>query len=614
MSAPAADGARLREDYERELRYLRNAGAAFARNHPDVAARLELSNEGSADPHVERLLEGFAFLAARLHRTFDESTSSLAATLLEQLFPHAARPLPSSTIVHVDTDSAGIDLGAGYELARGSAMFVDTADGATIRFQSRYPLTLWPLRVTHSVLLTERLDDLSRHPDKRSVLSLRLAFPPGFDPGAANLGRLRFHVKGANEAAARLCDLLYAHTLEVRWRDGAGRGALLGCLPRFVGLGVEEALLPEHDDTHPGLRLLLEYFACPAKFQFFELDCAELGRSAGVPPGPWAEPWCELLFVLGARPVEALELEPDAVMLGCTPVLNLFARTSEPVRVDGTRSQYKLVPDVHRERATEIYSIEEVAAIAPGERAAVLPRFFGFHGGDAQDTREPARPVCWHARRGPPFKASLGGTDMRLLLVDPACDPAVPATRTLLARLLCTNRGLAETLPAGTRLVTEDAGAIGAIRMLHAPSRQSLAQPVGAARWQLVSQLSLNHLSLVEGPEALSRLKELLALNNLGGSVVADRQIGALAALRCRRVTRHVGGDPWHGYRRGYALTLRLAPGGMRGSSICLFGAVLQRFLALYAGINTFVELTLEHDDGRVAGHWDALASAQLAL
>ncbi|QNA89235.1 type VI secretion system baseplate subunit TssF [Massilia sp. Dwa41.01b] len=290
MKAAGADGARLREDYERELRYLRNAGATFAREHPEVAARLELSSEGSADPHVERLLEGFAFLAARLHRTFDESTSSLAATLLEQLFPHAARPLPSSSIVHVDPDTAKIDLGTGYDLARGGAMFVDTADGTTIRFQSRFPLTLWPLRVARSALLTERLDDLSRHPDKRSVLSLRLAFPLTFDPAAANLGRLRFHVKGSNDAAARLCDLLYAHTLEVRWRDAAGRGGVLDSLPRFVGLDAEEALLPEHDDTHPGLRLLLEYFSCPAKFQFFELDCAQLGRHAGVPPGPWSGP------------------------------------------------------------------------------------------------------------------------------------------------------------------------------------------------------------------------------------------------------------------------------------------------------------------------------------
>ncbi|GGC13450.1 type VI secretion system baseplate subunit TssF [Pseudoduganella buxea] len=598
----------LRDDYERELRYLREAGAAFARKHPAIAARLELSADESPDPHVERLLEGFAFLAARLQRRIDESVSEVAANLLEQLHPHAVRPLPSASIARFDVEQAKVDLAGGYRVERGTQLYAATAEGETVYLRTCYPVTLWPLSVARVDLLTERLDALSDHPAMRGVLAVRLAYPADFDPAGVDLGPLRFHVSGNSPAAASLCDLLYGHVLEVRWRGPDRRShPLPGALPRFVGLADDEALLPERPDTHSGLRLLLEYFAMPHKFQFFEQACAGLGGGAAWEPG---QPrWCELLFVLDERPAAALDLAPDLLQLGCTPVINLFARTSEPVRITGTRTEYKLVADVYRERATEIYSIEEVTSLVPAEQARTVPPCFGWHGTGVQAGR-----VFWHARRGPPFKPAARGSDMLLTFVSPHFDPTVPAERTLVARLLCTNRGMAESLSPGTPLHLEDMGPVAAVRLLHRPTPQSDSAPTGAARWKLVSQLSLNQLSLAEGPQALDALKELLALNNLTGSVVADGQIAALAGLRCRRVTRHVGDDPWLGYRHGYALALRLAPGGMHGSSELLFGALLQHFLTVFAGINTFVELVLEHADGSCAHRWQAQTVSQLPL
>ncbi|HEY0062469.1 MAG TPA: type VI secretion system baseplate subunit TssF, partial [Telluria sp.] len=537
---------RQRDDYERELLYLRNAGSAFARAHPTVAARLELSADQSPDPHVERLLEGFAFLAARLGRRIDDSVSALAANLLEQLCPHATRPLPSASVACFEPDPAKVDVAGGYAVARGSALFADTADGASIYFRTTAPLVLWPLRVCGVDLLTDGLEALSGHSGRRSVLSVRLACPASFLPRASRLGTLRFYVKGGGDNAARLCDLLYAHTLEVRWRTpGAEPVTLAGALPRFAGLEPDDALLPAQQDTHPGLRLLLEYFAFPLKFQFFDLDCSALGAPDAL-PGTAGSTSYELLFVLGARPGMPLEPEADALQLGCAPVVNLFPRTSEPVRITGTASQYKLVPDNFRERSTEIYSIEQIASSVPGEPAQPVAPYFAWHGvgGGAPAT-------YWHAQRAPAAKPGLAGSDMLLSFVDPAFDPATPAARTLVARLQCTSRGLAEALAAGTPLLMEDAGAIARIALLHKPSAQSQSAPDGSARWKLVSQLSLNHLSLVEGESALATLKELLVLNNLGGAVVADAQIDALAKLACERVTRYVNNDPWHGYRHG---------------------------------------------------------------
>lgn len=600
---------RLRDDYERELRYLRNAGAEFAAANPGLASRLELSAEQSPDPHVERLLEGFAFLAARLHRNIDNSVSDLAGSLLEQLYPHATRPVPSATIASFEPDVGKVELAAGFPIPGGTALFGNAPDGASVHFRTTQALTLWPLSVVDVDLVTEGLKELADHPDQRSVLSVRLEAPETFDLGAASLGALRFYVKGSSANAARLCDLLYGHTVQVRWR-GAGQPptTLANALPRFTGLDDSDALLPASDDTHPALRLLVEYFAFPLKFQFFDLDCSGLGTGDMQAAKPGKRIY-ELLFVLDIAPGAQMELEPDSLQLGCTPAVNLFARTSEPVRVNGTQSQYKLVADSHRERSTEIYSIEQLSSSAPGEKSVPLPRYFDYHGSGKQAAR-----VFWHARRGAAFKSGLRGSDMLLTFVDPEFDPSTPATRTLLAKLLCTNRGLAETLPAGSELHGEDIGAIGKIRVLHKPSMQSQAAPDGAARWKLVSQLSLNHLSLVDGAKALDSLKELLSLNNLTGSVAAANQIGAIDSLACKRVMRYVGDDPWQGYRYGYELTLRLAERGTRGSSALLFGAVLHRFLGMFAGINTFVELRMEHHNGRELHRWTPQPGRQVVL
>lgn len=599
---------RLLDDYERELRYLRGAGQAFAQAHPKVAGRLELSGDQCADPHVERLLEAFAFLAARIHRNIDDSVSDVATSLLDQLFPHALRPVPSATVARFDADPAGVP-NTGYPVARGSTLFARSADGDTVYFQTSYPVTLWPLTLGDAQLRTTELIRLTTLGAANSALVLPLAYPKAFafdlaaaGPGARPL--LRFCVRGDTDGAAQLCDLLLGDTLEVRWRRAPGAPLrTLDVLPQPVGLAPDQAMLPERDDTHEAYRLLVEYFAFPAKFQFFDLDCAALDfeQLAGG---------CgELVFVFARKPVRALVLEAGAVLLGCTPVLNLFPRTAEPLRVTGRQAQYTLVADHHRLRSTEIYSIEEVSCPEPGRADQTLHAYYGPRS---------ARPAGqgmrhWHAQRV--THPGGQGSDMLLTFVDPDFEPArETGAHTLHAQVLCTNRQLARQLPAGARLESEDAGAIATITALHKPSAQVQPSLDGEARWRLVSQLSLNQLSLVDGRKARDCLCELLTLNNLTGELAAASQIQGILSLNCQRVARHVGDDPWEGYRQGYAVNVRLDTALFRGSSRILFGAVLHRFLALFAGVNTFVELTIRDEDGAVLKNWPALPARQLRL
>ena len=612
------DNERLLDYYERELDYLRTAGEAFAREYPKVARRLELSGDESPDPHVERLLEGFAFLAARIHQNIDESTSAVAANLLEQLYPHALRPVPSATIVHFDTARAKVALDAGYRVERGAQLFTHTSAGEAVYFRTSYPVELWPISIAAASFADAGGHDLTggARRDAASVLTLALRFPRSFASSLSRPGRLRFYVKGGEEGAPGLCDLLLGHTLEVNWHDGVKLRAL-GALPRYVGLEADEALLPERADTHSAYRLLLEYFAFPAKFHFFDLDCSALDFSANPneleqgEAGPDLER--ELRFVLRRKPKNGATLRADVIQLGCTPVVNLFRRTAEPLRITHRQAQYKLVADHHRLRSTEIYSIERVTCpgLAPGATDEVAPYFYS-HGSMGESTR---RGPFWSARRVPTMTAGAAGSDMQLTFVDPDFAPADQmAPRTLSASVTCTNRHLAHELDPRAELTMEDAD-VTPIRLLHKPSAQIQPSLDGAARWQLVSQLSLNQWSLGDGAFPLENLRQLLALNNLTGELVADSQIRGLVSATCSRVTRFMGAgdDPWHGYRQGYKVEIRLDDKQFRDGSRMLFCAVLHRFLALYAGVNTFVELVCEGDGGQ-RHVWAPLFSKHVSL
>ena len=583
---------RLLDYYERELDYLRNAGQAFAHKHPKVAQRLELSADKCPDPHVERLLEAFAFLTARIHEKLDDSLSDLACNMLEQLYPHVLRPIPSASVARFEADLKAPSPSAGHTLPAGTELLTDAESGASVRFKTAYPVTVLPIEVLGIELLESGFADICSLPAAESVLKVTLQFQDKFEPALAALAALRFYIKGSSDTSAQLADLLYGSVLEIKC-SGGGKAdpvrPMANVRPRFAGLEVDEALLPHKADTHEAYRLLLEYFSFPQKFQFFDLDCRAL-LSGGAAAQAGHAGGHVLYIALSRKPQRTLLLRPDALVLGCTPVINLFARTSEPLRVSGKRAQYKLVADVHRERSTEIYSVESVACPDLRGGAREVPGYFSRHAQDQQH--------FWHAQRAPSLRADLGGSEIALTYVDVRAQAVQTGDRTLTAKVLCTNRGMAAQIPAGQQVQVEEMVPLAAVRLLHKPSTQVQPPLDGATRWKLVSQLSLNHLSIAQGEGALKSLREVLWLNNLPRDPVGDSQIRALAGLHCTRVVRYVDGDPWHGYRNGYRLALEIDEAMARGSSMLLFGSVLHRFLGLFAGINTFVELVFLRQPG----------------
>ena len=591
--------------YHAELEYLRRSGAEFARQHPRAAARLELGPEECPDPQVERLIESFAFLTGRIHRALDEELPDVAAAMLEVLYPHFLRPVPSMTIARFDPDLEQGKLTSGPVLPRGTPLFVQTAENIPCRFRTCYPVTLWPLKVEQvAVESTDGYDWLDGG-GVAAVLRVRIRAA-----GAAPLsemqqmGGLRFYLGGDARTAYTLYDLLFSGLARVSIvpDDGGAPVHLPAGAVRPVGFGDDEDVIPWPAHAQPAYRLLQELFAVPRKFMFLDVEGLGAHRSTSH---------FDLVFQL-RRPVpDRMAVGPDNVQLGCAPVVNLFSRTSEPIRVEHRALEYRLLADSRRESTTEIHSITRVAATSDARDASrVFEPFYSFsHAASAR-----GHSAFWHARRVPCERADLSGTDVLISFVDMGFDPVRPPADTVFAHVLCTNRRLAEALLAGSRLQVEAAAPLARVTALHTPTPQ-LDPPVGAAAlWRLVSQLSLNHLSLF-GDDGLKALREILCLYAPYGRESAHGEIAGIRALRCRRVVRRLGGDAWRGFCRGTEVEVELDEDAYPDRGGFLLATVLDRFFALYAGVNSFTQTVLCSRQREEAWHkWPPLAGTRPVL
>ncbi|HSV28450.1 MAG TPA: type VI secretion system baseplate subunit TssF, partial [Candidatus Omnitrophota bacterium] len=461
-----------------------------------VARALELGREGSADPQVERLIESFAFLTARIQRELDANFPVVPSALLSVLYPHLTAPVPSLSIAQFRPDPNHGRALMGVEVPRHTRLFAQAADDVTCRFRSCYPVTLWPLTVADAdIRRTAAYPFLDNSSEVAAVLRLKLDCLGKRSFAEFQPESLRLFIDADTAQATQIYEMLMNRMAGIAvLPEGASQPTAI--LPpssiRPVGFAADESVLPHPVTAHQGYRLLQEYFVFPEKYLF--LDVAGLAGHLGDGRS------CELVFLLEARPRAGLVLGRDNFRLGCTPIVNLFTRTSEPLRLDHTQPEYRLMPDVRWERATEIHTILKVSATsAPEDDSQVIQPLFSYTHG------QPKASVFWMARRRDTGRDDLPGTDVLLSFKDLGLRPGLPDSKVVFAHVLCTNRGIAEEMPAGTPLEMELSAPAAGISALRRPTRQLSPPPEGEGLWRLVSHLSLNHLSLAGGPRKPGR-------------------------------------------------------------------------------------------------------------
>jgi len=585
----------LLEYYNRELTFIRRLGAEFAAANPKIAKRLRLSPDDAADdPHVERLIEAFAYLTARIRTKLEDEFPEITASLLNVLYPHYLAPIPSLSIAQFKVDLEQVQLTAGYRIPRHTELETEPVREEPCRYRTCYPVTLWPLEVRSAVLAQAPLPaPATPYLDEASAV-LRLGLNcPSQEISFATMGidTLRFFLKGQPHHVYRLYELLFNNTIGVAvTRSGAPvEPFLLGAEAlRQVGFDRDEGLLPYPARSFLGYRLLTEYFAFPQKFLFVDLDLS------GVQAIPRLDSQLIVYIYLNrAVPDLARNISTDTFQLGCTPIINLFPQRADPVSLTHTSFEYQVIPDRRRPMALEIHSIDRVIASSPqGESVEFRPFFSVKHAGNRGSEGN-----YWHASRRP-AEATIAtgdrGTEVYLALVDLGFKPSGTTGAVLEVQTTCLNRDLPGDLPYGgnqPRLqLTEGGGPVSLIRCLTPPTRTYRPDLGHGLLWRLISHLSLNHLSLVEDGNA-DALREILKLYDLVDSAETRSQIDGILGVQSRRVVGTIRSDGPLTFCRGTEVTIQFDEERFTGSGLFLFASVLEHFLGLYCTVNSFSKL-----------------------
>ena len=587
---------RLEQEYENELAAIRHLAKDFARDHPGVAGRLILSEEtgASQDPHVERLIEAFALLTARLQVKLKDEFPELTDALLGILYPHYLAPIPSMAIAQLHLDSAQANLTSGTTIERGTELFSREIAGQPCRFRTTSSATVWPLQVTRARYQSSPFGADIVPPfesrDAEAAIRVELRGNGGVPLTKLGMRDLRFFLSGDQPTTHQLYELLFNHVtnVQIRLPQAPPANASLTLPPTAiqpVGYEEEEGMLPYSPRSFPGYRLLTEYFAFSHKFLFFDLT--RLDGLGGMPPQQEAE---LLIFLNRAAPQLESRVTADSFRLACVPIVNLFTKLAEPIRLSWTKTEHLVVPDARRPHSMEVYSIDEVESIHPDTKEVL--RYQPFYA--LTDKSETATGAYWHHQRRPSLSSADPGTDVYLMMINSNFDPAVPATEVISVRTTCTNRNLpADIQKTGSVDWQFQLAGQSPVRRITTPVDPTAALRLaeGGDRWRLLSHLSLNHLSIAGGPDGAAALREMLRLYDYTGSNATAQQIDGLFSVKSSRGIAPIREGHTRGFCRGLDVEITFDDERFPGTGFYLLASVLERFLGQYASINSFTRL-----------------------
>src|SRR6195952_5777639 len=145
---------RLLDYYNQELIYMREMAGEFAQSHPKIARRLGLQAGEVADPYVERLIESFCFMAARMQIKLDAEFPRFTGRLLEVLYPNYVAPTPSMAVARLYPGHVEGNLVHGFRVPRSTSFAARIPDGekTACQFRSSQDVTLWPLEIVEAQL------------------------------------------------------------------------------------------------------------------------------------------------------------------------------------------------------------------------------------------------------------------------------------------------------------------------------------------------------------------------------------------------------------------------------------------------------------------------------
>lgn len=582
--------------YEKELAFIRQMGSEFASEHPKIASRLGINAETIEDPHVSRLVESFAYLNARIQHKLDDDFPELSDALLEVIFPHYQRPIPSMSIAQFVADKEKLE--SGFLIEKETLIETEQFQGETCQFSTTYETTLLPIAVTEAALIGRPFSTPGSDQFKGAGAVLKLSlktFNSDISFSELKPDKCRFFLKGQPQHINPLYEKLLNNCRGIIMSSGNADTTpirLPASIIKPVGFDIDEGLLPYPEASFMGYRLLTEYFAFPEKFMFVDFQGFADKISATE------SDTLEFYIYLDESDVELEHnISKQSFQLGCTPIINLFNHRTDPIRLDHSSTEYQIIPDARRPSNYELYSVDQVtASTSAGEKESYLPLY-----GTNHEHRNNSRQTYWFTRRRQ-AKMGLGlrdeGSDLFISLVDLYFNPNNPDDRTLSIESTCSNRDQPSKLPFSSTQpklqCINGSPPCERIRCLTQPTQAIRPSMRNNARWRLISHLSLNHLSITGRGDSCKALKEILRLYDFRDASINQAQIDSISKVESRPISAPLTIDGRATLCRGMEIEVELDDLQLSGNSSFLFATVLEHFFALYCTINSFTRVLVK--------------------
>ncbi len=584
--------------YQDELSYLRELGTEFAAAYPAIAPMLA---EAGGDPDVERLLEGVAFLTGKLRQKIDDELPEVVHSVAHLLFPHYMRQVPSTTIVQFSPLPNVVR--ERVTVARGAEVGSVPIENINCRFRTTQDVELLPMAVEDV-----RIDTGAR---LSQTLRIELRVTGGASLSSLALSKLRFYIHGERRLQDDLRLWIGAHLdgVAIATVDASGNDNTIATLParsaKLCGFNDDESLIPYPDAAYPGYRLLQEYFTLPQKFAFFEVS----GLNT-VPTERLGDRLAILLSFKDALPT-GTRLGKDNLRLFCTPCINLFSHSAEPLKPDVTKHEYLARPSGGQPEAFEIYAIEKVTGIARRTSQRVdIPSFYSF---DHELHSSASQNVVFYQSHLRP--ATIGdGIDIYLSFGTPQDSGALPEFDVISIDSTCTNRALTSQLKVGeVNVATSSSPAVATFTNLVGVTAP-LPPPVGRElQWRVLAHMAMSYRSITE----LEVLRSTLDIYNF--QAVYDRQaaranqlrMGAIKSVTVKPTDRLFRGAPIRGVRA----EIELDENGFAGEGeMYLFASVLNEMFASYVSLNSFTQLQVRATNSNAVYTWDPKSGSKTLI
>ena len=563
----------LKDRFSEELRYLHELGNDFAQDNPQLA---RLLGKGASDPDVERLMEAFAFLTAKLRLKLEDDLPELTHPMLQLLWPNYLRPLPSATIIQFAPRKQA--LSQSQRIAKGARLFSKPVDGMPCEFRTCTAVDIHPFEID-GVGVAQALDSSAIRIDLRTLVERPL--------NTLGCARLDFHLSGDTQTARTLYLWLAQYLRHVSITiNGEVRRLPASCV-LFPGFSPDEALLPYPQNVFDGYRILQEYFVFPQRFHFFGLCGLEK-----IWPGQAAQQ-VALEFHFTRQLPDSLRVGNADFSLFCAPAVNLFTHSAEPIDLSSQAAQVELTPRGTEQHAYEIFSVDQVISTrtttdgSTGEHLRTFRPFESF----AHEIEHIQGRTALYYRYSIEDALRGDGVTHRIAFVRADANAYIGELETASIDLTCTNRNLPLALKVDDiNVISEVTPPLATYTNICAPTRPCRPVLDGQLQWALISNMSLNYLSLLsaEPLKAVIRAYDFVALHDLQQTRTTHKRLEGIRDVQTQPLDWLIKGQPIRGLRT--RLKLDQAAFLCEGD-LYLFGCVLAHFFALYASINSFHQL-----------------------